>query len=120
MDILKAKLNELWNIISHWAVSPPFYAQIGAIIGVVIIAWIVTLILKNRLPLLSKEPLQENNFYGFRLFFYRIGDLIFPLLIILLLSIASDIVKQVIGQSLQLFFCSIPSYHDSSTILQLT
>ncbi len=99
MDILKTKLNELWNIICHWAVSPPFYAQIGAIIGAVIIAWVVTLILKNKLPLLSKEPLQENNFYGFRLFFYRIGDLIFPLLIILLLSIASDIVKQLVGQS---------------------
>ncbi|NIN34612.1 MAG: mechanosensitive ion channel [Gammaproteobacteria bacterium] len=99
MDILKAKLNELWNIISHWAVSPPFYAQIGAIIAAVIIAWVVTFILKNKSPLLSKEPLQENNFYGFRLFFYRIGDLIFSLLIILLLSIASDIAKQVVGQS---------------------
>ncbi len=98
MEFLNAKAQEIWEIISQWAVSPPFYAQLAAIFAAIGISWVISFILRNRFPLLSNEP-QPGAFYNFRLLLFRTGDLIFPLLAILLLTISIDVVKQVMGQS---------------------
>lgn len=77
--------------------SPLFYAQCGLIFMAVVIAFTIAHILKNYFPVLRDKP-KLGIFYKFRKTVYRMGDLLFPLLNIILLGFATDISEQLINK----------------------
>ncbi|MEO0329757.1 MAG: mechanosensitive ion channel domain-containing protein [Pseudomonadota bacterium] len=84
--------------ITAWLISPNFYAQIGAIVICVFIAWLLARILRARVPWLNTAPLEGSRFFKVRQFFYAARDLLFPALCYVLLGIAANILSTGIGE----------------------
>lgn len=80
----------VFNQLLEWAISPQFYAQVGAIIATVAIAWFAAKTLKTRLSWFSTEPI-EGRFLKIRQLIFAISDLIFAALCFVLLGLAVDI-----------------------------
>ncbi|MEM1229264.1 MAG: mechanosensitive ion channel domain-containing protein [Pseudomonadota bacterium] len=88
----------VWETVTEWATSPAFYAQIGAILTAVTLAWVVARILRKQIPLLREAP-QPGRFYWLRSLLYALGPVIFPVINILFLGIAIGIAEQTVEQS---------------------
>ncbi len=99
VEDLKVKATELFEIVSQWATSPKFYMQIGSIFVAILLASIISKLLKKRIPVFANEPGNEGNFLGIRKLLFEIKDLIFPALCIFLLSVAIEVCVASVGQS---------------------
>ncbi len=108
---IQTGIDELLKRSIEWSTSPEFYAQCGLIFLSILLAFTVALTLKNYFPILRDEP-QEGKLLKFRKIIYQIGDLLFPLLNIVLLGFAADVSKELfekswlvkVGQSLAVVF----------------
>ncbi|MBT8447567.1 MAG: mechanosensitive ion channel [Gammaproteobacteria bacterium] len=86
------------EVASGYATSPPFYAQLGAIVASILLAFLLAWILRHRIPLLRDEP-RPGAFIFLRTFVYRLRVLVFALLAILLLGVAAEVAQESVGQA---------------------
>jgi small-conductance mechanosensitive channel len=89
---------DIWNEIALWAVSPEFYAQAGAIGCAVLLAFLLATVAKRSVPFFLTEP-TEGRFLNSRAFVYRLRVLVFPLLNIFLLEVATNVAESMWQQS---------------------
>ncbi len=84
------------NQLLEWATSPQFYAQIGAIIAAIAIAWFAARMLKARLSWFSTMP-TDGRFLKARQIIFAISDLLFAALCYILLGLAVDATTAAVG-----------------------
>ena len=94
---LRAYFDHALASVIDLSTSPLFYAQCGLIFMAIVLAFTIAHILKNYFPVLRDTP-KPGIFYKFRRTIYQMGDLLFPLLNIILLGLAADISEQFIGK----------------------
>ena len=94
---LRAYFDHALASVIDLSTSPLFYAQCGLIFMAIVLAFTIAHILKNYFPVLRDKP-KPGIFYKFRRTIYQMGDLLFPLLNIILLGLAADISEQFIGK----------------------
>ena len=98
LETIQSKALELWAMVLVWFQSPPFYAQIGAII----LAWLISKYLgaqvHHRVPLLSAEP-KEGRLFQLRSMIYRGRGLVPALLLVGVLAVVVPILDAVTGSS---------------------
>jgi len=82
----------------EWAMSPQFYAQIGAIIIALIVALIVTKFTRDRVILLREAPTTGRFLTAQKLVFAASG-LLLPILIVTALAVTAEIVETLVGAS---------------------
>ena len=95
----KAQALEIWNVVLVWLQSPAFYAQIGAIIAAWFIAKILSKEIKKRVPFLTTEPDKKGRLYFILRWVYMVRELLRPLLLIVILAIAVNILDATVGTS---------------------
>lgn len=98
LETIKAQALEYVDILSKWATSPKFYAQLAGIFIAVVLAVFIARQLKKRISVFRDVP-QAGPRLRLRELLYAIRDLIFPLLTILLLAAAAAATKEAVGQS---------------------
>ncbi len=100
MDIenIKSFLDQVIKSTVEWSTSPDFYAQCGLVLMTLVIAYTLSHLLKNNFPILRDEP-RTGYLLGFRKIIYHTGDLLFPLLNIVLLGFAIDISMQLVDHA---------------------
>jgi small-conductance mechanosensitive channel len=80
-----------------WLSSPQFYAQIGAIIGCVIVAWFLARYLNRNVAWFSTKPEKGTPWFKIRNYVFILSDLLFPALCYVFLGFAVDIVASLVG-----------------------
>jgi small-conductance mechanosensitive channel len=98
LESINRQLELLVQGILEWSTSPQFYSQIGIIFLTVCIAFIIDRIFTQTIPLLKTEP-TSGRLLALRKQMHHAGDLIIPVLCILLLNIADEISMLLIHQS---------------------
>ncbi len=100
-DSIKTEIYQGIDVITQWAVSPKFYIQVAAIFVAITLAWIITKILKRNIAFLQKPPAESSSkiAHSFLNGVYNARDLIFPILTVVLLSIAIQTTQAQIEQS---------------------
>lgn len=90
------------QMLMHWlqqildyASSPTMYSQIGLILLALLIAFSLSVFLKKHSPLLKQAP-QQGALLKMRQSVYALRDLVFPLMLILSMSLAADLSNQLI------------------------
>ncbi len=91
-------LRESWEFVANWFASPPFYGQLAAIALAITLAFFLASIVKGRVNFFRNPP-EDGPFYQFRSLLFRAYALVFPILIITLLSVAIGIADSTISQS---------------------
>lgn len=81
-----------------WLSSPTFYSQVGVIALALLVGYSIAAYLKTHSPLLRKRPL-EGHLLRLRLQIYQSRNLLLPLMLILMLSIAADLSQKLLGQN---------------------
>jgi len=99
MDYILNRFENIINLIVERATDASFYTQLGIIALVIAVAWIFSLLIRNRFPSLKKKPAAGGVFYNFRLTLHHAAELIFPLLITVLMGLATDIATQINGEN---------------------
>jgi small-conductance mechanosensitive channel len=99
VEELKARGFELLDILQGWATSPQFYAQVGAIVGAVLIARIVAGQVRKRVPVFREPPEAEHKFARWLNMAYGLRDLLYPAICVLLLAIAIQICLAAVGSA---------------------
>jgi small-conductance mechanosensitive channel len=82
----------------EWATSPQFYAQLSAIATALVLATLVSRILRSWVTVL-REPPSDGHLPHFRAFLYSLRELVLPALNILLLGVAIEVTNSAVGQS---------------------
>ncbi|MGI9327551.1 MAG: mechanosensitive ion channel family protein [Pseudomonadales bacterium] len=95
---LQQQISTATETAAQWAMSPQFYAQLGAIATAVIVAYLLSALLKAKVPALRDEPAAGRLFY-LRSLFYRLRVLTTPLLIVFFLGVAVEVAVDAVGQS---------------------
>ncbi len=90
--------NKLLDQFLVWIGSPAFYSQFGLSVVAVVLAYSLSAVLKHYSPILRSKP-EKGSLLLLRAGIYRIGEVLFPLFIILFLSIAVDISDHYLNQS---------------------
>lgn len=100
MDInnYKSLLDQYLTQLLHWLSSPKFYSQLGLVFLALILAFSLARFLKNRSPILKQAP-SKGPVLNLRQGIYRLRELIFPLMLVLTLSLAVDLGHKLIAQS---------------------
>ncbi len=78
--------NTILDGLVGWLTSPQFYAQIGAILGCVFIAWFLARLLKRKISWFAVAPEKDAQWYRVRHYVYALSDLLFPFLCYVLLG----------------------------------
>ncbi|MFW5450885.1 MAG: mechanosensitive ion channel family protein [Methylophagaceae bacterium] len=101
LELIKAEFYRSIEILEKWAISPEFYAQIIAIVIAILLAWIIAKILKLKLPFFGKPSVESSSKManGLQTSIYSTRDLVFPILALMLFSIAIQITQAQFGQS---------------------
>lgn len=95
-EILHQRALEALQTTLQWLVSPQFYAQIGAIIVAVAIAYFVAQKVRSRSGLFSAQP-DDGPMLRLRQWLYTCRDLLFPVFTVLALAIAAELVQSAVG-----------------------
>ncbi len=82
----------------HWLSSPKFYSQIGLILLGLLVGLSLSRFLRGLSPLLRERPTQ-GPILQIRQGIFRLRELVLPLMLVLSLSIATDVSMAVIGQA---------------------
>lgn len=99
MSVIQVKLEALGLQLLAWLQSPPFLAQVGAVIGAVLLAKIFAGMLKKRVTFLRKEP-TEGKYLKLQAIAFRLKDLIYPAFLVgVLAGFASVLTSvEILGQ----------------------
>lgn len=95
----KAQALDVLNIVLVWLQSPPFYAQVGAIIAAWFIAKIIASILRKRISFLANEPAKDGRLYFILKWLYQARGLLAPLLLVAMLALSAAILDATVGSS---------------------
>lgn len=98
IDNIKSFLDQVIKSTVEWSTSPDFYAQFGLVLMTLVIAYTLSHLLKNNFPILRDEP-RTGYLLAFRKIIYHTGDLLFPLLNIVLLGFAIDISMKLVDHA---------------------
>jgi small-conductance mechanosensitive channel len=98
MESIREQLELLMQNMLEWSTSPQFYSQIGIIFLTIILAFAIARIFIQTIPVLKTEP-GAGRLLALRQQIHNAGDLIFPILNILLLNIAEEFSNSLIHQS---------------------
>lgn len=98
IDQAELEATKLLQILVGWLVSPQFYAQIGAIIVAVAIAHFANRQIKTKTPYFRGQP-EQGTLLKVRRWVYSCRDLLFPILCVLMLAIAVQVVEGAVGTS---------------------
>lgn len=90
--------NSLLDRFMIWLSSPEFYSQIGLAVVAVILAYSLSSVLKHHSPILKNIP-ETGSLLFLRVAIYRIRDILFPLFIILFLSLSVEVSDRYLAQS---------------------
>ncbi len=82
----------------EWSTSPQFYSQAGMVLLTTILAFAISKIFIGTIPVLKTEP-DSGHLLALKKQIYYAGNLLFPILLILLLTIADKISIIVLQQS---------------------
>jgi small-conductance mechanosensitive channel len=86
------------QVLVGWLVSPQFYAQIGAIIVAVAVAHFANRQIKTKTPYFRSQP-EQGSLLKMRRWIYSCRDLLFPILAVLMLAIAVQVLESAVGSS---------------------
>ena len=86
------------DVLIGWAISPAFYAQIGAIIAGWLIAKYLGKQLHTKIPFFNTEP-KEGRFFFILNWIYQLRGLLFPLSLVLALAVAVPVLDATVGSS---------------------
>lgn len=97
MDISQYEqmLMQRLQLIMDYASSPTMYSQIGLILLALLVAFSLSAFLKKHSPLLKQTP-QQGALLKMRQSVYALRDLVFPLMLILSMSLTADLSSQLI------------------------
>lgn len=98
LDQLKQTALAWQQLVLGWLTSPQFYAQVAAIITAWFVARYVARALVARVPFFQAEP-QEGRWVKFTRIAYSCRDLLQPLLLVLVLALASQAADKSVGSS---------------------
>ncbi|MGE3873967.1 MAG: mechanosensitive ion channel family protein [Parvibaculaceae bacterium] len=98
VDQAQAEAARLFQIFVGWLVSPQFYAQIGAIIIAVALAHLITRQIKSKTPYFRSPP-EQGGLLKVRRWIHGCRDLLFPILTVLMLAIAVQVLESAVGTS---------------------
>lgn len=96
MDTIASRFDELRNALAAWLVSPSFYFQGAAIVAVLIIASALLPLFRRSVPALRDEPEPDSRIAQL---VYRARAVVFPLLVVLLLAVATRISEALFNES---------------------
>lgn len=82
----------------EWVSSPTFYSQIGLVVLAVLIGYSIAAYIRTHSPLLRKQPL-GGALLRLRQQIYASRNLLLPLTLILMLTIAADLSHKLLGQN---------------------
>jgi len=99
MEELKARGLELLDILKGWAISPQFYAQVGAIIAAVVLACIAAGQLRKRVAVFREPPADDHKFARWLNMAYGLRDLLFPAVAVVLLAVAIQVCLATVGSA---------------------
>ncbi|XOV84567.1 MAG: mechanosensitive ion channel family protein [bacterium] len=91
-------LNQAWEAAANWATSPQFYAQIAAIGGAVLAAFLLAAVVRRSVPVFSTAP-ADSRFLMVTSFVHRTRVFVFPLLNIFFLEVAISLGESVWQQA---------------------
>lgn len=98
IEAITAKSEQIFQNIVKWVTSPEFYAQCLIVVCAVVIAFIISKILKKYLVETSK-PLGSSLAAILHNYFYRLSEILFPLFSVLLIGLAIELSSKIVGQS---------------------
>ncbi len=100
MDLTELQAHALvvYDIALEWATSPKFYAQAGAIVAAVVVAYFTARLVRNRVPLFRDEP-AEGALLKLRQIVYACRDLLFTVFCVLALAIAIEVLLATLGSA---------------------
>ncbi|MCP8688777.1 mechanosensitive ion channel family protein [Marinobacterium sedimentorum] len=98
IDEFMDRFEQMLSASLEWLSSPTFYSQIGLIAIALLVGYSIAAYLKSHSPLLRKRPL-EGALLRLRLQIYASRNLLLPLMLILMLSIAADLSQKLFAQN---------------------
>lgn len=93
-----ARASEALQTALQWFVSPQFYAQIGAIIVAIALAYFLAQKVRSRSGLFSAVP-DDGPLLRLRQWLFTCRDLLFPVFAVLTLAIAAELVNLAVGSA---------------------
>ena len=97
-DALQARAEAWLSQGLTWLQSPPFLAQLGAVVAVVILAPVLARIIRRKVPLLAAPPAPDASLLKVRQVVFRAGAVLRALLLVVLLAVAAAALKAAVGQ----------------------
>jgi small-conductance mechanosensitive channel len=91
-------LADAWQAVGDWFASPAFYAQLAGSAVAIALAFLVAFVVTRNLAIF-RDPPKPGVLYRSRTVLFRLGPLVFPLLLVLLLGIAVEVADSVLGHS---------------------
>jgi small-conductance mechanosensitive channel len=98
IEAIKQYTLQLSNQFIGWATSSAFYVQLGLVLLAVIIAYSLSFTIRRYSPIFQTEP-KQGPYRVIRSTVYQTRDLLFPLFIILFLTITVDLSNYLVGRS---------------------
>ena len=98
LEIVQAKVWGYLDILKGWLVSPQFYAQVIAVVGLWLVAKLFARQILARVPLLKAEP-TEGRFLRYQKLLYSCRNLVEPLIFVGLMAAAAAVADQALGAS---------------------
>jgi small-conductance mechanosensitive channel len=98
LEILKQRGYELLDLLKGWLASPQFYAQVIAVVGLWLVAKILSRQILARVPLLREEP-TEGRFLRYQRLLFSCRNLLEPLLFVGLMAAAAAVADAALGAS---------------------
>lgn len=98
IDQAQFEATKALQIFVGWLTSPQFYAQIGAIILAVAIAHFANRQIKTKTSYFRSAP-EQGGLLKIRRWIYSCRDLLFPILAVLMLAIAVQVLEGAVGSS---------------------
>jgi small-conductance mechanosensitive channel len=91
-------LGDAWLAVVSWSTGGLFYSQLAGIVLAILLAWLLAVIMRARIPVLATAP-AGGVLHGARSIVFGLRHLIFPVLNILLLGVAIEIIESYDTQS---------------------
>ena len=90
-------MSDILETISQYLTNQQTYLQLGLIVGVLLIAQILAMLIRRRVPLFREPPSGEgeDTAFALRTTAYQLGKLLSPLLIILFLKLTAEFIPEI-------------------------
>ncbi|MEM1433935.1 MAG: mechanosensitive ion channel domain-containing protein [Pseudomonadota bacterium] len=94
---LRGQAQDWFEQIVGWAQSPVFYAQLGLIVGALLVAWAAAGVARRFLPETREQP-QAVGFATLRRLLGRLRHILFPIFAVLLLGVSVQLSEELFGE----------------------